>query len=69
LFHVSERFFLDNFLFDRISHSIVMHVFEFLMNQTDLFVSQSVGLSVDKALDGSDLISINEIWVISIVVD
>ena len=46
-----------------------MHVLEFLMNLSDLCIGQTVGLSIDEALDGSDLVSVNEIWVISIVVD
>lgn len=46
-----------------------MHVLEFLMNMGDLLIGQVVGLSIDQALDGRQLISINKIWVISIVVD
>lgn len=52
-----------------ISHSIVMHVLEFFMNLSDLCIGQTVCLSVNQALDGCDLFSINEIWIISIVVD
>ena len=46
-----------------------MHVLEFLVDQSDLLVSQTVGLSVNEALDGADLITVNEIWVISILAD
>jgi len=73
LFNISEWFFflLQKLFFsmENNSHSIVMHVLEFLMNLSDLLIGQTVGLSVDKALDGGDLFSVNEIWVISIVVD
>jgi hypothetical protein len=46
-----------------------MHVLEFLVDQSDLLISQTVGLPVNEALNSGDLLSINEIWVISIVVD
>ena len=72
LFDVSKWFlFFQKLLFflEDYSISIVMHVLEFLMNLSDLCIGQTVGLSIDEALDGSDLVSVNEIWVISIVVD
>jgi hypothetical protein len=45
-------FLQELFLFEENGFfSILSHVVEFLMNQSDLFVRQTVGLSVDKTLD------------------
>ena len=46
-----------------------MHVLEFFMDQIHLLVCQAVGFSIDETLDGCELLNVNEIWVISIVVD
>jgi len=63
------RFELLSFLKVSSSLPVVVHVSELIMDHLDLLVGQAVRLSVDQALNGSELVNENKFWIVSVVVD
>jgi len=49
--------------------SILSQIVEFMMDQSDLLVSETISLSIDQTFDGSELIDKDELLIISVEVD